>query len=547
MATVPGTSQVGPSVPVPRTFGIDLGTTYSAISWYDAENKRLVNIELVEAADGAKEIRSVVYYPGTGQPPVVGETAWNAARQSPERVIRLIKRAMGTDYKWPPIDGVEHTPPEVSAEILKVLLKEAQAYVGEEIKDAVVTVPAYFGEAERAATLEAGRLAGLNVLQVLDEPHAAALAFAIDRASEVMDRHLLVYDLGGGTFDVTLIHAAAVPTSEGIDLKIETLCKEGKRELGGADWDRAMSQMVAEKVMQEHGVDVLQDPKNEAILLDNCERAKRDLGKISEVTVSAGISGHQVRITRDDFEDRTRDLLMTTEMLIDIVLDDAKKSGKTVLAEQEQQLDETEKDRILKERIEILLVGGSSKMPMVRRMLTAKMGKPPLQHGNPNLLVTSGAGYKAHLLQAGATVVTNVIQPDGTTQKEEVGITEVLDIAAHAIGIGAIKVDGDGVPRTVNGVVLPAGTKYGDEPIKKLYQTTEDGMTDIPIVLYQGDSPDVDQCRRLMTFTISGLPPGRPKGQLVEVRLGYDKNGVIRGTAKASKKEVEIVIDRSQP
>jgi molecular chaperone DnaK len=541
MSTIPSDPQVSPAVPVKRTFGIDLGTTYSAISWYDAENqRRLVNIELVEAADGAKEIRSVVYYPGPGQPPVVGETAWNAARQSPERVISLIKRAMGTDYKWPAIDGVEHTPPEVSAEILKVLVKEAQTHVAEEVKDVVITVPAYFGEAERNATLRAGELAGLNVLQLLDEPHAAALAFAIDRASEVMDRHLLVYDLGGGTFDVTLIHAAAVQTSEGIDLKIETLCKEGKRELGGADWDAAMAQWVAERVKQEQGVDPLEDPRNKAILLDNCERAKRDLGRTSLVTVSAGLSGHQIRMTREDFEERTRDLLMTTEMLIDIVLEDAKKPDKKVLIEKEQQLGEAEKDRLVKERISILLVGGSSRMPMVRQMLTAKMGKPPLQHGNPNLLVTSGAAYKAHLLQAGATVVT---------EKGPVGIEEVAGIAAHAIGIEEVHVDGEGVPRKTNKVFLPAGTKYGDEPRKKVYQTTEDGMTEISIVLYEGDSPDVDQCRRLMEFTIAGLPPDRPKGQLVKVQLGYDKNGIIRGTAVdvASNKPVDIVIDRSPP
>jgi molecular chaperone DnaK len=519
------------SPPVPLTFGIDLGTTYSAISWYDAANKRLVNIELVEAADGAREIRSVVYYPGLGQAPVVGETAWNAARQSPERVIRLIKRAMGTDYRWPPIDGVAYSPPEASAEILRVLVKEAQAYVGAEIKDVIVTVPAYFGEAERVATLEAGRLADLNVLQLLDEPHAAALAFAIDRLADVRDRYLLVYDLGGGTFDVTLIHTEALQTGAGADLRIQTLSKEGKRELGGADWDRALAQLVAEKVLQEHGVDVLDDPRNEAILLDNCERAKRDLGKVSEVTISAGLSGHQVRVTRDDFEDRTRDLLMTTEMLVDTVLENAQRQH-----------------GVSPDQIEVLLVGGSSKMPMVRQMLTAKMGRAPLQHGNPNLLVTSGAAYKAHLLQSGATVVAEVPQPDGTRQRQDIGISEVLDIAAHAIGIGVIQADGDGVPHLVNAVLLPAGTKYGDTPIKRLYQTTEDGMTEITIELFEGDSPDVGQCQRLMTFTISGLPPGRPKGQFVEVCLGYDKNGVIRGSAidKSTTKPVEIVIDRSQ-
>ncbi|HEX3990748.1 MAG TPA: Hsp70 family protein, partial [Acetobacteraceae bacterium] len=194
---------------MPVRCGIDLGTTYSSISWFDPYNNRVDTIDL-ETADGAKVIRSVVYYPGQGDPVVVGETAWNARQQFPERVVVGIKRSMGMGYRTAAIDGVEYTPPQVSAEILKVLARDAQAYLGEEVKDVVITVPAYFGDNERAATLEAGQLAGLNVLALLPEPHAAALAFAVDKVADIVDRYLLVYDLGGGTFDVTLIHATTV-------------------------------------------------------------------------------------------------------------------------------------------------------------------------------------------------------------------------------------------------------------------------------------------------------------------------------------------------
>ncbi|MFQ6009266.1 MAG: Hsp70 family protein, partial [Candidatus Zixiibacteriota bacterium] len=236
--------------------GIDLGTTYSAISWYDSYNNRVETIDL-ETADGDKVLRSVVYYPGDGNPPVVGETAWNAAKQSPERVIVGIKRSMGDDFKTAPIDDVEYTPQEVSAEILKVLVADAQTFLGEEVKDVVITVPAHFGDNERAATEEAGQLAGLNVLGLLPEPHAAALAFSVEKVADIVDKYLLVYDLGGGTFDVTLIHATtATDADNAINLKIETLCKDGNRQLGGLDWDKVLAEIVAEKVMQEHGVDV---------------------------------------------------------------------------------------------------------------------------------------------------------------------------------------------------------------------------------------------------------------------------------------------------
>jgi molecular chaperone DnaK len=511
--------------------GIDLGTTYSSISWYDAYNNRADTIDL-ETADGAKVLRSVVYYPGPGQTPVVGDTAWNAKRQFPDRAIVGIKRSMGTDYKTPPLDGVQYTPPQVSAEILKALVKDAQAYLGEEVKDVIITVPAYFGDNERAATEEAGKLAGLNVLTTLPEPHAAALAFAVDKVALIQDRHLLVYDLGGGTFDVTLIHARTEPgAGNALDLKIETLCKDGNMSLGGLDWDRALAEIVAEKVMQAHGLDVQQDPANEAVLMDNCEKAKRHLSRTNSVSIVADSAGHAVEVTRSEFEARTSALLLQTEMLLDKVIDDAEKQH-----------------GVTKDRIEVLLTGGASKMPMVREMVEAKMGRAPIQHGNPELLVTIGAAYYAHLL-TGKPVPKPVPQDDGTVEQKDVVVKQggLTDISAYAVGVEVLRPDGKGGMGHFNAVVVPSGARYG-EVFNKEFSVVEDGVTEIHIVLYKGDSPNLDQCEQLMSVTISGLPPGRPARLPVVVTMSYDDGGILRGKAKdvTTGKDVDIVFDRSK-
>jgi molecular chaperone DnaK len=509
--------------------GIDLGTTYSSISWFDSYNNRVDTVDL-ETADGQKIIRSVVYYPGAGQPTVVGNTAWNAARQSPERVIVGIKRSMGTAFKTAPIDGVEYTPPQVSAEVLKVVARDAQTFLAEEVKDVIITVPAYFGDNERAATEAAGQLAGLNVLGLLPEPHAAALAYAIEKVAQIVDRHLLVYDLGGGTFDVTLIHATtATDASNVINLKIDTLCKDGNAALGGLDWDRALAEIVAEKVMQAHGVDIWQDPKNEPLLLDNCEKAKRDLGRTATVSIVADLAGHQVDVSASEFEDRTRDLLLQTQMLLEQVLADAEKQH-----------------GLSKDKVEVMLAGGSTKMPMVRKMIEGVMGRPPLQHRNPELLVTIGAAYWAHLLTGIGipqppspgqdTPTTVMVAPGGLT-----------DTAVYAVGVEVLRPDGQGGFARFNTIVVPAGARYGEEFTKE-FRTSDDNMTEIEVVLYKGDSPKLDECERLMAFSIVGLPPGRPKGQPVKVTLGYDNSGILRGAALdvTSGQRCEIVVDRSK-
>lgn len=512
--------------------GIDLGTTYSAISWYDEFNNRLENIELTDLSDGQKTVRSVVYYPGEGQEPVVGDTAWNAARQFSERVIVGIKRSMGGDYKTPPIDGKEYTPQEVSSVILKALAEDAEKMLTEEVKDVIITVPAHFGDNERAATEEAGKIAGLNVIGILSEPHAAALAYSVHKVMEIVDKYLLVYDLGGGTFDVTLIHAT---TEEGagnaLSLKIETLCKDGSRGLGGLDWDRVLVAIVADKVMQEHGVDVRDDPGSEAILLDNCEKAKRHLSRIYKVSIATG-EGHQVDVSRSDFEDRTRDLVSQTRRLLEQVVDDA-----------EEQHD------IEKDKIEVVLAGGSTKMPMIREMIEDVMGKPPTEHRNPDMLITDGAAYWAHLLKDGGTIKTTERKPGGGIEEKVISVPtdEMIDLSMYAIGIEVVKPDGKGGWTNFNKAILPVGTKYDGKMIKKEFYTAADGMPEIHIRLYKGDSESLDECQRIMTFIITDLPSDLLRGTRVNVELGYDNNGIIRGSALVETgQKIDIIVERDK-
>lgn len=520
--------------------GIDLGTTYSAISWYDPHNNRVETVDLAMIADGMNIVRSVVYYAEGGASPVVGETAWNAAKQHPERVFIAIKRSMGTDYTRT-IDGTTYTPQQVSSEILKALVAEAQAFFGEEVKDVVISVPAYFGDLERAATEDAGQLAGLNVLGILSEPSAAGLAFAAARMADIIGHYFMVFDLGGGTLDVTLIHVTSAPDENGVQkLKPETLCKQGDRELGGLDWDHALAELVAEKALQQHGMDVTADPTNKVILLENCEKAKRRLGQLNIVScIPDLVPAHEVDVTLAEFEDRTRDLVERARLRLERALEEAEN-----LDHVPESAPAGEKG-VKRDMIEVLLAGGGTKMPMIRKMIEDVMGKPSLQHGNPELLVSMGAAYWAHLLQPDSTINVYQSTPGGDVATP-VGLQEFPgEISCYAVGVKALESDSQGGWQEYNSEVVPNAAPF-NQIYDKEFQTSEDGMTEIPIELYKGESRDLAQCESLLRFTITGLPPGRPKGQRVKVALGYDKNGILSGNAVdvATGKKVDIVWDR---
>lgn len=384
--------------------GIDLGTTYSAISWYDSFNRRVETIDL-EHADGLPIIPSVVYFEPGGNV-VVGEAARDAALQYPERVIFGIKRSMGNDYKTPPIDGKEYTPQEISSEILKTLKSDAEMYLGEPVTNVMISVPAYFGDRERLATEEAGKLAGLKVLELIPEPHAAVLAFAADRIKDVENSSIIVYDLGGSTFDVTLIKTEREELGSDVaSLRITTMAKDGNRHLGGLDWDRALARLVADKAMAQYGIeDPCLDVGTETTLLKNCEVAKRQLSQGALMFILADLQGHQIEISRTEFECETSDLVLQTEMLLIKVLEEAEQSYGLLTEKRILELVAQGQARadLEKKKVRLLLCGSATRMPMIRECVEHVMGEPALRHRNPELLVSIGAAYRAFLIGAGA-------------------------------------------------------------------------------------------------------------------------------------------------
>lgn len=525
--------------------GIDLGTTYSAISWYDDLNNRVVTVHLNMIADGQTVVPSVVYFPGPDKEPIVGKVACNAEKQHPDRVVRAIKRQMGADYRFGPVDGRSYTPQEVSAEILKALVKEAETELGQPVTDVVITVPAWFGDNECQATKEAGELAGLNVLTVMPEPHAAALAYSVNKAEDAVQdqtvdihgKHLLVYDLGGGTFDVTLIHATSTKTGENtLDLKITTLCKDGNARRGGIDWDEALAELVDDRIKTEHDVSSMDEPRDRAYLLEQCEQAKRHLTMTSPAYVLAMMGQHQAEVTRAEFEDATSNLLQETRMLLEKVLDDA------------------EHDHgVSRDQVVVMLTGGATKMPMVREMIEDVVGRPPLLYGNPELLVSNGAAYQAYLMPTDGSkpdhIYTRRQTPDGDVETIQVTVQEggLVDTVAYAVGVKVLRPGSDGKMTEHNAVIIPPNSQRGTR-FEKTLAKSADKMTTIPIVLYRSDvaTDDLSQCTAVATFNIDGLPPDGKKGEEVWVSLMHDASGILCGEAKdvTAGKTVEIRIER---
>lgn len=511
--------------------GIDLGTTYSSVSWFNENSNHIETVDL-DCADGNRILRSVVYFPGDGKSPVVGEAAWNALRQYPDQVVVGVKRSMGLqDFKVGPIDGKKYSAPEVSAELLKAMVKDASNFLGETVTDAVITVPAHFQDPELAATKEAGELAGLNVLALLPEPHAAALAYSVEQAVNISDQYILVYDLGGGTFDVTLIHATSSDVEGMVDLDIRTICKAGNKKCGGLDWDAKLCELVAEKAMEEAGVDARENDILEANLMDRCEKGKRDLSRITPVHILADLGATQVEISQTEFEDVTGGLLLATEARLKQVLDEA-----------------VDEHGINRDSIQILLTGGSSKMPMVSEMIENVTGKPPMKYDNPDLLVSKGAAYWAHLIE-GKTITQIVEDEDGQVEEQQVHVPvdNVTDVATYCVGIEVQRPDQNGDMKPYNRVLLPSGMAYGESIDKEFYKV-EDGMEEIEICLTISDheTEDINECRILAAFTISGLPQAGKKDEPVRVRLGYDENGMICGEAEDinTGAKADIAVDR---
>ncbi|MCX5674631.1 MAG: Hsp70 family protein [Planctomycetota bacterium] len=473
-----------------RAVGIDLGTTLSKLACIDDSGRPV----LIPNAEGELLTPSIVAF--TRSAILVGRDAKRESLANPARAVMHVKRQMGNPTWRFKIDDETYTPETISALILKKVKQDAEMHIGP-IHQAVITVPAYFDDARRKATEDAGVIAGLEVLDIINEPTASALAYGLARAED--DGTFLVYDLGGGTFDVTVIDKKG---NEFI-----TLATDGDVQLGGKDWDERLVNHLADKFRQEFKLNIREDPQAMAYLYVSAEEAKKTLSRRDKTTVPVSYKGQwgNYEVAVQEFESLTEDLLAVTQLTTEMVLEEAGITWAGVKR--------------------IIPTGGSARMPMVQRLLERMAGKPVQTDVPVDETVAAGAAIHAAIC---AMKTGDRIREYGAEAAERLGKVRTIDVAAHALGLIIKDV------RTLqyrNDVLIPKNSRL-PASVTKTYQTASEGQQTIVLQVVQGDAPDPVANITIGMLEVTGLPPARPTGVLVDVTYSYDRKGRIHVTAK---------------
>ena len=473
-----------------KTIGIDLGTTNSVVAVMEGGKPTVI-----ANAEGSRTTPSIVGFSKTGER-LVGQLAKRQAILNPDKTIASIKRHMGDDYKVN-IDGKDYTPQEISAMILRKLADDASSYLGEKVTSAVITVPAYFNDAQRQATKDAGKIAGLDVLRIVNEPTAAALAYGLEKEKA---EKVLVFDLGGGTFDVSILEIG-----DGVH---EVLSTSGDTHLGGDDFDQKIMDWMCDEFKKLEGIDLRNDKQAMQRIKEAAEKAKCELSSLMEtninlmfITADANGPKHlDLNLTRAKFEDLCYDLLERCKKPVEQAINDAGISKSEIN--------------------EVVLVGGSSRIPAVQKLVKDYTGKEPNQSVNPDEVVAVGAAVQAGVL---AGEVKDIV---------------LLDVTPLTLGI-----------ETLGGVMTPLVPRNTTIPVSKsqVFSTAENNQTAVDIQVLQGERPMARDNKSLGMFRLEGIAPAMRGIPQIEVTFDIDANGIVNVSAKdkATGQEQKITITNS--